>query len=257
MDTIPSGTDKFRAVLVLAATVGMIAFNWLAATGRIGGVTPELISARHPTSLTPAPYVFAIWSLIYVGMIAFSILQLMPTHIARFRSIRSLYIFSAALNCAWLYFWLADQTTLCLVILLALFAALLMINVNLRTTDSPAEYWLVKGPFGLYFGWISVALLLNLAVVLSHDGIAESTMNVVAIVFILLGAGFGILARVSLGNYFYPLAVAWGLTAIAVKQSGHTAVVAACAVGVIACLITALSFVVNLPSSTTKSEPPA
>jgi TspO/MBR family protein len=257
MDTIPSGTDKFRAVLVLAATIGMIAFNWLAATGRISGVTPELISARHATPLTPAPYVFTIWSLICVGMIAFSILQVMPTHMVRFRSIRSLYIFSAALNCAWLYFWLADQMAICLVILVALFAVLLMINVNLRTTESPAEYWLVKGPFGLYFGWISVALFLNLAIVLSQYGIAESMMNVTAIVSILIAAGFGILARASLANYFYSLAVAWGLTAIAVKQSGHTAVVATCAAGVIACLITALSFVVNLPSSTTRSEPPA
>ena len=257
MDTIPSGTDKFRAVLALAATIGMIAFNWLAATGRMGGVTPEFISARHPTPLTPAPYVFTIWSLVYVGMIAFSILQVMPTHIVRFRSIRSIYIFSAALNCAWLYFWLADQTSLSLVILLALFAALLMLNVGVRTAGTQAEYWLVKGPFGLYFGWVSVALFLNLAVVLSQYGIAESTMNVAAIVFILLAAGFGILARAILANYFYPLAVAWGLTAIAVKQSGHTAVVAACALGVIVCLITALSFVVNLPSSTTKSGPPA
>ncbi|HEV8590538.1 MAG TPA: hypothetical protein VGQ55_00430, partial [Pyrinomonadaceae bacterium] len=85
MDTIPSRTDKFRAILVLAATLGMIAFNWLAAVGRIGGVTPEFISSSHPTPLTPAPYVFTIWSLIYLGMIAFSILQIMPAHIARFR----------------------------------------------------------------------------------------------------------------------------------------------------------------------------
>jgi len=55
--------------------------------------------------------------------------------------------------------------------------------------------------------------------------------------------------RVKLTNYFYPLAVAWALTAIAVKQSGQTLLVSAAAFGVIACLIASLSFVMNLNSS--------
>jgi hypothetical protein len=253
MDTIPSGTDKLRAFLVLAATTGTIAFNWLAASGRIGGITPDVISDHHPIPLTPAPYVFTIWSLIYLGLIAFSILQVMPAYVARFRAIRSLYIFSAALNCAWLYFWLTDQTVICLVILAALFAVLMTINAKLRTVETAAEYWLVKGPFGLYFGWVSVALFLNLAIVLSQFGLAAGTMYIIAIVFVVIATGLGIAARVGLADYFYPLAVAWGLTAIAVKQSGNTAIVVTCAFAVIACLIASMSFVVNLPSSTTRS----
>ena len=65
----------------------------------------------------------------------------------------------------------------------------------------------------------------------------------------LIAAAFGVFIRVCLTNYFAPLAIAWALTAIAVKQSGNTLVVAAAAVGVIACLIAATSFVLNLKSS--------
>ena len=72
---------------------------------------------------------------------------------------------------------------------------------------------------------------------------------------IFMMATAAVLVRFKLTNYFYPLAVAWALTAIAVKQSGQTSVVVASAFGVIACLIASLSFVMNLRSSITP-EPP-
>jgi hypothetical protein len=72
-------------------------------------------------------------------------------------------------------------------------------------------------------------------------------------VLILVAAALGVLIRIRLTNYFYPLAVAWALTAIAVKQSGQTAVVVACAMGVIACLIATLSFVMSLNSSESRA----
>lgn len=77
-----TGTDRFRAILVLAATIGTIVFNSLAAMGRVGGVTPAEISAKYQTMITPAGYAFSIWSLIYVGLIAFSIYQLLPANLA-------------------------------------------------------------------------------------------------------------------------------------------------------------------------------
>src|SRR5688572_22486589 len=98
MDTAVNGTDRMRSILVLAATIGVIVFNWLAATGRLGSDTGA-ISDKYPTMLTPAGYAFSIWSLIYLGIIAFSIYQMLPANLSRFRSVRSFYIFSCALNC--------------------------------------------------------------------------------------------------------------------------------------------------------------
>ena len=56
--------DKFRSYLVPLATLGTIAFNWLAAVGRVNGVSPDVISDKYPTPITPAGYAFSIWSLI-------------------------------------------------------------------------------------------------------------------------------------------------------------------------------------------------
>lgn len=249
-----STIDKARALLTIAATLGTIAFNWLAAAGRVGGVSPAEISAKYPTVITPAGYAFSIWSLIYIGLLAFSVYQILPRNLEKFRPVRSLYIFSAALNCAWIFFWHSDQIAICLAIIAALFVVLLLICFKLRAPDFGAGGVLAKGVFGIYLGWVSTAMLVNLAVLLRAANVdLGNNESIFGAAMALIAAGFGIFASVGLRNQFVPVAIAWGLTAIAVKQSGKTIVVAACAVGVVACLIAALSFVVRLPSSAEKS----
>lgn len=39
----------------------------------INGVRTGELSARYPTGFTPAGWVFSIWGLIYLGLIAFSL----------------------------------------------------------------------------------------------------------------------------------------------------------------------------------------
>lgn len=243
-------SDRFRAFLVLAATLGTIIFNWLAAMGRVGGVTPAEVSARYPTPVTPSGYAFSIWGLIYVGLIAFSVYQLLPANLAKYRGVRSLYILSCAFNCAWIFFWHNDQILICFVIITALLVVLLMIVRKLRITATSGEYWFAKAPFGLYAGWVTAATLVSFAVSLTFFRIemSESAGTTLAVVLVLGASVLGILVRIGLSNYLYPLSIAWALTAIAIKQSGNTPIVVACAIGVIACLIATLSFVVNLPS---------
>ena len=239
-----------RSILVLVATLGVIAFNWMAATGRLAGVSSADISAKYPTLVTPAGYGFSIWTLIYVGLLAFSIFQLLPANVARFRPFRSLYIFSCALNCAWLYFWHTEHIAICFVIITALCMTLLVINYLLREPETLADVWLAQAPFGIYFGWVTAAWLVNFAVMLKFLNVSLAAAEMfLGVGLILVAAGLAVFVRIRLINYFYPLAVAWALTAIAVKQSGQTWIVVAAAVGVVACLIASLSFVMHLKSS--------
>lgn len=248
-------SDRLRAILVLLATFGTIGFNFLASSGRINSVTPEEISNKYLTPVTPAGYTFVIWSLIYAGMIAFGIYQLLPTTAVKYRTIRTLYIVTCVLNCGWIYFWHYDQIAVCLGLIALLAAALFFINSSLKTTETSGEYWLVKMPFGIYFGWVTAAALVNFAVLLVYLqlDLSAQAWTLIAATLIMTAAVLAVLVRLKIANYFYPLAVAWALTGIAVKQSGNTIVVFACAAGVVACLIATLSFVVNLPSRTTSS----
>lgn len=249
----PTLTDRVRSLLVIVATLATIVFNFYSAAGRINGTTPAEISDQYQTMITPAGYAFAIWSLIYAGLIAFSVFQLLPSNAVRFRTIRTFFILSCALNCGWIYFWHHGQIAVCFVLIFLLAVTLFLISLNLRTAETPGEYWLAKVPFGIYFGWVTAATLVNFAILLVHWNVnfSDSTWTLVSVALIMLAAGLGVLIRIKLTNYIYPLAIAWALTAIAVKQSGYTSIVAACALGVIISLIATLSFVVNLPSTST------
>jgi hypothetical protein len=235
------------------ATIGTIAFNWLAAAGYVGGVTPAEISEKYQTLVTPAGYAFAIWSLIYLGLIAFSIYQMLPGNLAKFAGIRTIYIISAALNCAWIYFWHQDQIAVCLLIIALWLFSLFLINQRLKGVSDLAGYWAAKAPFGIYFGWVTAATLVNFAIALRYFNVdlSASAWTWIAVGLIIFAAAMGLVVRFKMANYLYPLAIAWALTAIGVKQSGQTLVVVAAAFGTIACLIATLSFVVNLPSADT------
>ena len=251
MTAFSTPADRLRAILVLLATVATIGINYLGAIGAINGVTPSQVSERYPTVLTPANYAFSIWALIYAGLLAFSIYQLLPANIEKYRRIRTIYIASCILNGLWIYFWLYDRVTVCFAIIVLLCVCLFLINRFLRTSKSAGEYWLVNGPFGIYFGWVTAAMLVNFAVLLVswNVQISQSAWNTIAVVIVLFAAFLGVFMRIRLANYFYPLAIAWALTAIAVKQSGNTPIVLAAAIGVVGCLIAALSFVLKLPNS--------
>ena len=240
-------SDFLKQILVIVATVGTIGVNWIASTGRIGGVTPEVISDKYPTSITPSGWAFAIWSLIYVGLIAFSIYQALPSKGARFRLLRSVYILSCVANCLWIYLWHFEQILACLAVIFVLLLTLAFINLRVRKTESVGETWFVAAPFALYFGWVTVATILNFTIALKYLKFepSETMTTVLACALIAVAAVFGAFFRQVLSNSAYPLAVAWALTAIGVAQSGKTAIVIFAAFGTIAVLLSALSFVLK------------
>ncbi len=246
-----NSTELFRAIIVIFATVAMIVFNILAAAGRVNGITSDAVSAKYPSILTPAGYAFTIWALIFAGLAAFSIFQLLPSKLEKFRLIRTLYILSCLLNCAWIYFWHRESLGVCLVAIIALAGTLMVINVLLGPTGSTREVLFTSAPFGIYFGWVTAAVLVNFAVWLKSidAGISDTAWNIIGAASIFAAAIIGILVRWKLRNFLYPLAIAWALTAIAVNQGGHTAIVVAAAFGVVISLVTAGTFVVDLKDS--------
>lgn len=246
--------DRLRSILVMLATVATIAFNGLAASGYVNGVMPTEISDKYSTIVTPASYAFSIWSLIYFGLATFSIFQLMPANLARFRGVRSLFIASCLLNVGWIYFWHQDRVGVCLILIAALLAILIVIATRCRSSKNTLESWIVKGTFGLYAGWVAIAAVVNLFVYLAASGVASAASPMFGVAAVIFATAIAVLAAWRISNYFFPLAVAWALTAIAIEQSGKTAVVVACAFGVIVCLVASLSFVLKLPMMAISSE---
>lgn len=248
---MPNNSERIKQILIVIATAGVIAFNYLAAAGYLGGIATGAVSDKYPTLITAANYAFTIWSLIYLGLIAFSIYQALPSKTESFRPIRSIYILSCAANCAWLYFWHREAIVVCVLMIFLLLGTLALINGKLKTTATSGDYWLAKFPFGLYFGWVTGAATTNAAIALVYLKVqfSDSLAVICGAILIFIAVALGVIIRFKLNNVFYPLAIAWALTAIAVKQSGQTLIVASAAAGVIVLLIAALSFLVNLQNS--------
>jgi hypothetical protein len=241
------------AVLVIVATIATITFNGLAASGYVSGTTPEVISDKYPTVLTPADYAFTIWALIYLGLAAFSIYQLFPANLVRFRPVRPIYILSCVLNCAWVYFWHSDQVGICLFLIFALLVSLILLLIRFQRSASDNGPLFTKTVFGIYAGWVTATMLVNFAVFLKYSGIELSIAgwNTLGVLCLAFAAGLAVVVRLKLKNYLYPLAIAWAATATAVKQSGNTTIVVASSMCVIVCLVMAVSFVMDQKSMTT------
>lgn len=237
--------EKIRQILVIAATAGVIFVNYLAASGLVNNRTTGELSDKYSTEITPAGYAFAIWSLIYLGLIAFSIYQALPaqTDNSLLRKIRSVYILNCVANCAWIYAWHYELVPLSLLLMLVLLATLIYINLTLIHADTTAELVTTKIPFNIYFGWITLATILNASITLVYYGVEFSAgiTSAIGAFLILVAAALGVILRFKISAVFYPLTIAWGITAIALKQSGDTIVVVSTVIAVIALLFAALA----------------
>jgi hypothetical protein len=229
----------FDRALVLLATAVTLAVNGLANTGALGGVTTGEVATRFAVPFTPAGYVFAIWGLIYLGLVAFSLFQSagLGARLERVASLRPLYVFTAAANIVWLWFWHHGATVASLVVMLLLLAALGVARRTLATipASSPAEFWCVDAPFRLYLAWISIATLANLAVVVAYLGGRTEPAGATAVSLLMLAIALAIAAYAwrRLRDPIFLVVVAWAALGIALRH-GQPMSVSAPAMGVFA-----------------------
>ena len=118
---------------VLVATATVLGVNALAGGGWINGLTPGAVSARHELPFTPAGWVFSIWGLIYLGVIAFTVYQLAGAgaRAARLRPVRGAYLVSCVANVTWLLLWHYEAIAASLAAMVLLLAALATVRRRL------------------------------------------------------------------------------------------------------------------------------
>lgn len=236
--------ERLLQIASVAAFVSVLIFNYLAATGILNDTDTGAISDRYPTQITPAGYAFSIWSLIYLGLLLFVIYQALPSKRSGgiLEGIRTLFILNCAANCAWLVAWHYDLMALSVALMLTILATLAFISVRAKECRTTAEVLLIRAPFNLYFGWITVATIANITIFLVSSGFEPRTAfgSYAGAALILIASAIGVFVRFRLNAFAYAMAIAWGITAIAVKQSGNTPIVVAAALGVVVLLFVAL-----------------
>ncbi|WP_079912160.1 hypothetical protein [Paenibacillus sp. 32352] len=212
----------------VAALFAVLAVNRFAETEPVKGMTTGEISAMFPVQITPAPYAFAIWGLIYALLLGFVIVQFLPSKRGRheLRSIGPWFGVTCVFNIAWLLLWQSLNITSSLFAMLGLLLSLAVIYANTRPhgwSEDQAVRWWLQVPFSLYFGWVTAAAIVNTAVVFyanGWDGFGwpETFWTVLMILIVsLLSLLIGFLRK----DPFYMLATVWALVAIGAANQGN------------------------------------
>ncbi|MFQ4135060.1 tryptophan-rich sensory protein [Nodosilinea sp. PGN35] len=236
-----SGSGLGLAIATVVAVVAAVVFNTLSNRFPPGGQNVGQISNTILAGvlITPANYAFAIWGIIYLGLLAYAIYQFHPERRQepQLQRVNKLLIAACVAQTIWIWLFSVQQFGWSIVamlgILIPLIGIYLTLNIGLDRQQPTRGYrvsrlrrWMAHIPFSLYLSWIAVATIVNVASALYATnwggwGISAVTWTVAMIVVAAVLAEVVIYQR---GDVAFALVFVWALVAIAVRQSDIPAI---------------------------------
>lgn len=218
---------SLRQVSVLIAVIATLVVNTLAATLPLNGLSTGEISDRFQVYFVPAGYVFSIWGVIYLGLIAYSLYQIRPSQKENepLQAIGWLFVASSLANIVWLFLWHYEQFTWTIFAMLALLMLLILIYERLwqaRIQGVGISYPFVQLPFSIYLGWITVATVANATSLLDFIGWSGWGLSDITWAMVMLGIAsiIGIAVILRRRDPAYGLVLVWAFVGIARKHTG-------------------------------------
>lgn len=218
---------KIYALINTVVLIAIIIWNYWSNTGAINGNTVGELSDKYANLFTPAGYAFAIWGLIFLGLLVLVVNQLRwafrgSPHSGTILQIGPWLTIANVGNALWLWFWLHEQTGLSVLVMLVILFSLIQVilRLNMERWDAPlpviaAVWW----PICLYSGWIAVATIANVAAWLASIHWVAGFTEVQWTVIMISVAGLLNLVMIWTRNMreFASVGV-WALVAIAVRH---------------------------------------
>ena len=215
------------------ALIVTIVINYLSNSGSLNGKTVADISGKYHNYFTPAGYAFSIWGVIYIGLLGF-VFYTGGSLFKKDRDHNTLgndvvlqigwwFVISCIGNSFWIIAWLYEYLWITVILMLIVLFSLLKIIINTRMEldfHPIKKYVFVFWPFAIYAGWISVALIADIAAWLTKIewngwGISQSTWTVIMIV---VAGAINIFMIWKRNLREYALVGVWALVAIAVAN---------------------------------------
>ena len=165
--------NTIRQIAVIVVILATITINILANALPINGLNTGQVSDSFSVYFVPAGYVFSIWGIIYIGLIAYAIYQALPAQKdnPRMQATGWWVVLGGLANSTWIFLWHYQQFVATLGAMFILLATLIAVYVRLgfrRFKVSRAETWTARVPFSVYLGWITVATVANISDVLYY-----------------------------------------------------------------------------------------
>lgn len=224
---------SFRALRVLNVVflLATLVVNYLANALPLNGKNTGQLSDQYPNLFTPAGLTFSVWGVIYTGLIGFTVYQALPLFSRRWSletnpvvtTIGGLFVLTCLLNMSWIFAWHYEYVGLSVGLMLVFLATLTVLNLRLRRQRLAATWrtrWLVEVPFGLYWGWISIATIANVTAWLVNEGwqgfgLPEAYW---AVAMIATGAVVTLIVLRQTHRWAYGVVVLWAFAGIILKR---------------------------------------
>lgn len=217
-----------KSASLISSFVFTLFVNFLSNALPLNGKNTAQVSAQYPAYFTPAGHVFSIWGLIYTGLIA----NLIYYFIAKgkdkeiLEKVQKWIVLSNLLNGIWIFAWHYDQIFLSVLLIIGFLLTLIKIYTIIQTETLGQKLTkkfriLVRFPFSLYLGWLSVATVANISALLyfwNWNGFGIS--GVVWCVIMMIVAGIlGLTFVFKNHDAVYPSVIIWAVLGIGAKFS--------------------------------------
>ena len=219
--------DLLRQVINLVAIVAAFGTNVAANIAPIKGLNIGEISNTlfKDVLITPASYAFAIWGVIYLGLFSFAIYQVLPAQRQNphLRKVGYFLVGSSVAQIIWVFCFLSRWFLLSLIAMLGILLPLIIITHRLgigKKKIARLDKWMIQIPISIYLGWISVATIVNTAIVLydlGWNGWGISPQIWTAGMLIVAGAIAAMMSIIRADTAFI-LVYLWALIAIALRH---------------------------------------
>lgn len=212
-------------ISLLVATlcyVLMITVNGMANALPLNGITTGDVSFKYPNLFQPSGVTFSIWGLIYVALLIYLFIQFLnlnninsQVRIDLLIKINFLFALSSILNALWLFAWHYDQMLLSTIVMMLLLATLIIIVKWI-----PMDQIDLRAVFSLYLGWITVATIANITILLVKIGLPiDLKVEVILTVFVLMvGLTLALLWILLEKDYVYGFVIIWAYIGIAIRH---------------------------------------
>lgn len=228
-------TKAWVNIVLLIVTLGV---NAAGAMGLINGLSQKEVSDMYNTVITPAPFTFRIWSVIYILLIVSLIVMIIKKDDDYYKNaverISVPFWISCILNIGWIVFFSYEMIGISTIFILGFMYTLLFIMMRLEGIYK-GERQLLRLTFGLYGGWLTVASIVNEAAFFTKRSGAGYVTDSAGATILILGIIIVRIIMFLIRNAFYPLPVAWayyGIYSTAI-ESGNSAVANVSVIGII------------------------
>jgi hypothetical protein len=215
--------------IALFSYVGMVTVNALANILPINGMATGAISDSYPNLFAPAGFTFSIWGLIYLLLAVYVGYQFIPKSLEQEKFLAQInlyFILSSLANSVWIFSWHYKMIGLSVILMLVILYSLAKIS-SLTNSKKLAlkDVLVLKIPFGVYFGWITIATIANITTFLVGLGWKNFIFpdDVWMIIILLVGMMIASWITIREKNVAYGLVPVWAYFGIYAKHTSPLA----------------------------------